>query len=167
MSFGRENGDKSVHHWFDISLLFPARYSVKVESNMLNVPEATISGKTALAYSIRYNLAFFIGGKGNEDKKVFPYIKAAIGYIGQGIPGQEYDIEPSNANPLRTPSYNDNALIFGGGLGVKYQLNQRTGIRLGADYDALVGTDDTPYSFPLLQSQPSVSLAVRFIMVRD
>jgi hypothetical protein len=170
VSFGKENSEKRVHHWYDMGLILPYDYKFTVPSNFINIPTAVVSGKSGTGYFLRYNFGvFLLKNSRDRDNKVMPYLKLSLGYAGQSSPNEMYTTTPEQANPLKVPSFRNDGFTYGGGAGILYRVNNKIGIRLAGDYDAIAVTsiDNPDWYIPLLANHASISLAVRFHMNRD
>lgn len=170
VSFGKENSEKRVHHWYDLGLVLPYDYKFTVPSNFINIPTAVVSGKSGMGYFIRYNFAAFLLKNSRDNKnKVMPYLKLSLGYVGQSSPNESYKTTPEQANPLKVPSFRNDGFTYGGGAGILYRINNNIGIRLSGDYDGIAVTsiDNPDWYIPLMANHASINLAVRFHMNRD
>jgi hypothetical protein len=169
VAYGKESSEKRIHHWFDMEIVLPSKYSYS--STVSYSPDKVqVSGKSQIDVAIRYNLAFFLANNSNEDAKILPFINISAGYVSAPTPYlEEYTLTPDNGSyPDKTPLSSRGSFTYGGGGGIVYRLNTKIGLRLSGAYYGIVNPNsEGDYYFMTLVNHPAVSLAVRFRMDRD
>ncbi len=165
VSYGKENADKRVHHWYDTEVMFGSSYKYQTTSQSNPGTPITVTGTTGSEVTIRYNWAYFLTDQSDAETKFGPFVNLALGYTGTwGYGSANY---PDNDYPLKQVDGGTSAFIFGGGAGFVYRFTPGIGLRLSAAYYGV--SDGEPKSdliFKRVVNHPAVNLAVRFKMNR-
>lgn len=163
-SYGKENDDKRVHHWYDVEIVFGNKFSYTSSAGLGQT--ATVSGKTpGVDIGLRYNFGYFLTDNSQEDNKLLPFLVLSLGYIGRSLPSNDfYTVNPSNLYPEKTPGSGTAYFSAGAGIGIVYRITPGIGIRLSGSYYYIFGGEKSAYTFPFIESHPAISLALRFRM---
>jgi hypothetical protein len=173
-SYGKENSEKRIFHWFDLELLMPAKFSYKTEEFTTKTP-VTVSGKSKLGLIYRYNLAYYLINNSNPDNKLLPFVTGGLNWV----------ITSGNANEVYMPNIStdvkkkfmvsDGNLGASFGVGSVYNITSTFGLKLtaGYSYQLNVNAGEDSYKsegyslYYVFPNHPYVTLGVRFRMDRD
>lgn len=166
-SYGKDRG-KRLFHWFDLELLLPTKFSYKTYSNDDPNITSTVSGKTKIGLSYRYNLAGYLTDITKTDAKFKPFATLGINIIIFGATANEVVETPSLSDPNKTPVFETFSLGANAGLGCLYNFNPKIGMKFTAGYNFQTNTDTDNDSgrekYDLYKSHPYITLGVRFTM---
>lgn len=170
LAYGKESSEKRIHHWYDMELVLPSKYSYS--TTVSGSPDKVqVSGKTGVDFTFRYNLAYFLANNSSEDVKLLPFINLGIGYVTSGYIVDKFTVTPDMGYPEMAPVASRGSLTYGGGGGILYKISEKLGVRASVAYYGVSNlTTDNGYTtsyFLTLVNHPAVSLAIRFRMDRD
>jgi hypothetical protein len=169
LSYGKENDEKRIHHWYDTEVILGSTFNYTTGNNYVPGSTVQVSGKSGIGITLRYNLAWFLADNSKPENKLLPFVNVAIGYH-RILPTDDYTYTPYiNGSPNKTPEYRDLDFSAGAGAGIIYRLNSKLGLRFSAMYNGMLGdlvnkTDDV---FIITPNHPALNVAVRFRMDRD
>jgi hypothetical protein len=175
-SFGRQRAERKTFHWFDLEILFPAKFSYKTEDFTTKVP-VTVNGKSQPGLIFRYNLAYYLTDNSNSANKLLPFVTGGLhitliggstdGYLTY-TPDTYYDVQ-------KKPADRDLNLGANLGLGVIYNITSKFGLKMTGGYSYQYNSN-SKYSesykpgystYDFFSSHPYATLGVRFTMSRE
>ena len=165
-SYGKDRG-KRLFHWFDLELLLPTKFTYKTYSNDDPNITSTVSGKTKIGLSYRYNLAGYLTDITKTDAKFKPFAALGINVIIFGATANEVVGTPTLIDAVITPVFFTFSIGANAGLGCLYNFNPKIGMKFTAGYNFQTNTDtgyDSGEKYDLYKSHPYITLGVRFTM---
>jgi hypothetical protein len=165
--YGKDRG-KRLFHWFDLELLLPTKFSYSTYSVDDPTVVGTVSGKTTIGLSYRYNLAGYLTDITKTDAKFKPFATLGLNIIIFGAKANEVEETPVLYIPKKTPFLT--SFSFGGnaGLGCLYNFNPKIAMKFTAGYNFQSNTEEGnglgQENYELYKSHPYLTLGVRFTM---
>jgi hypothetical protein len=172
ISWGKDRGKNRYFHWSDLEFSMPTKYKFSGLTELKDPPYTkvtnTVSGNFIGSLHYRYNFGFHLANNKNEDKKLLPFIKLAIGLnIGEEYPVDEQNYSNPNTIGFRLSS---SSKYYGEiGAGLLYRLSSGLGIITTSGYrikNELKLTDNKPV-FRVMPNQIFLNVGLRYSLVNS